>query len=78
MKYLFSLAVCDPECVNGICTNPDNCACDIGWIGDIWNIGEYCCTDYNGNSCYFQNIFYIRGFHIYFKEIHIHGYSLFY
>jgi len=32
--HLFT-AVCDPPCVNGVCTKRDVCECLDGWTGDI-------------------------------------------
>ncbi|CAL4087112.1 unnamed protein product, partial [Meganyctiphanes norvegica] len=31
-------AVCDPACVNGNCTAPNNCTCEEGWTGAICDI----------------------------------------
>ena len=37
-----SKVLCNPECKNGYCRTPDNCACDPGWSGD--DCGIALCT----------------------------------
>jgi hypothetical protein len=45
-----SKVLCNPECKNGYCRTPDNCACDPGWSGD--DCGIALCTMYGCDSAH--------------------------
>ena len=37
--YIIS-AICNPHCVNGICSRPGLCTCSSGWVGGYCQIGK--------------------------------------
>ena len=37
--YMYFVAICDEECINGQCILPDECQCDDGWTNDTCDIG---------------------------------------
>ena len=33
------IAVCEPECLHGLCASPGDCECNEGWTGAVCDIG---------------------------------------
>lgn len=57
--YNCNKATCSPPCLNGTCTKPDTCTCDVGWSDALCNLpvcdscvnGE--CTEPYKCECYY-------------------------
>ena len=41
INLIVFIAVCDPQCVHGICNRPNKCACEPGFGGDACESGEF-------------------------------------